>query len=59
MSRHMLSLCHEPLTSCDLDTCVAHAETLNQHHREVCMILCPKAPRRGSRTMHAHRVPLS
>jgi hypothetical protein len=28
MSRHILSLCHEQLTSFDLDTFVAHAAAL-------------------------------
>jgi hypothetical protein len=46
MSRHILALCHEQLTSFDLDAFVAHAEALNEHNREVFMILFPKAPSR-------------
>jgi hypothetical protein len=46
MSRHMLSLCHDQLTSMDLDAFVAHADALNQHHREVFTTPFPKAPTR-------------
>jgi hypothetical protein len=46
MSRHTLSLCHEQLTSLDLDAFIAHADALNQHNREVFMIRFPKAPSR-------------
>jgi hypothetical protein len=46
MSRHILSLCHEQLTSFDLDAFVAHADALNQHHREVFTTPFPKAPNR-------------
>ena len=46
MSRHILSLCHEQLTSFDLDAFVAHADALNQHNREVFTTPFPKAPSR-------------
>jgi hypothetical protein len=46
MSRHILSLSHEQLTSFDLDAFVAHAEALNQHHRQACTTPFPKAPSR-------------
>ena len=46
MSRHILSLCHEQLTSCDLDAFVAHADALNHHNRETCTTPFPKAPNR-------------
>ncbi len=47
MSRHMLSLYHEQRTSCDLDAFVAHADALNQRHREVFTTPFPKAPSRS------------
>jgi hypothetical protein len=46
MSRHMLSLSHEQLTSFDLDAFVAHADALNQHNREAFTTPFPKAPSR-------------
>jgi len=46
MSRHMLSLSHEQLTSFDLDAFVTHAEALNQHNREAFTTPFPKAPNR-------------
>lgn len=46
MSRHILDLSHDQLTSFDLDAFVAHANTLNQHHREVFTTPFPKAPSR-------------
>jgi hypothetical protein len=46
MSRHLLSLSHEQLTSCDLDAFVTHADALNQHHGETFTTLFPKAPSR-------------
>jgi len=46
MSRHILSLSHEQLTAFDLDAFVAHAETLNEHHRETFTTPFPKAPSR-------------
>ena len=46
MSRHILSLSHEQLTAFDLDALVAHAEALNQHHRETFTTPFPKAPSR-------------
>ncbi len=46
MSRHILSLSHEQLTSFDLDAFVAHAEALNQHHGETFTTPFPKAPSR-------------
>jgi hypothetical protein len=46
MSRHILSLSPEQLTAFDLDAFVAHAEVLNQHHRETFTTPFPKAPSR-------------
>jgi hypothetical protein len=46
MSRHMLSLSHEQLTSFDLDAFVTHADALNQYHGETFTTLFPKAPSR-------------
>jgi hypothetical protein len=46
MSRHMLSLSPEQLTAYDLDTFIAHAKALNQHHRDTCTTPFPKAPSR-------------
>ena len=46
MSRHILSLSHEQLTSFDLEAFVIHAEALNQHHLEACPTPFPKAPSR-------------
>jgi hypothetical protein len=46
MSRHILDLSHDQLTPFDLDAFVTHADGLNQHHRETCTALFPKAPSR-------------
>ena len=46
MSRHIVSLSPEQLTAFDLDAFIAHAERLNQHHRETCTTPFPKAPSR-------------
>jgi len=46
MSRHILSLSHECLTSFDLEAFVVHAEALNQHHLEARTTPFPKAPSR-------------
>ena len=46
MSRHILSLSPEQLTAFDLDAFVAHAEQLNQHHRDTFTTAFPKAPSR-------------
>src|SRR6478735_5346214 len=46
MSRHMLSLSPEQLTTFDLDAFIAHAELLNQHNRETLTTPFPKAPSR-------------
>jgi hypothetical protein len=46
MSRYILSLSDEQLTAFDLDAFVAHAELLNQHHRETFTTPFPKAPSR-------------
>ena len=46
MSRHILSLSPEQLTAFDLDAFIAHAERLNQHHRDTFTTLFPKAPSR-------------
>jgi hypothetical protein len=46
MSRHMLSLSPDQLTTFDLDAFVAHAEALNQHNRATFTTPFPKAPSR-------------
>ena len=46
MSRHILSLSSQHLTSFDLDAFVAHAEALNQHNRATFTTPFPKAPSR-------------
>jgi hypothetical protein len=46
MSRHILSLSPEQLTAFDLDAFVAHAQRLNQHHRDTFTTAFPKAPSR-------------
>jgi hypothetical protein len=46
MSRHILSLSPEQLTTFDLDAFIAHAERLNLHHRETFATPFPKAPSR-------------
>ena len=46
MSRHIISLSHEQLTSCDLEAFVTQAEALNQHHRETFTTRFPKGPSR-------------
>ena len=46
MSRHMLSLSREQLTSFDLEAFVTQADALNQHHRETFTTRFPKVPSR-------------
>jgi hypothetical protein len=46
MSRHILSLSPAQLTAFDLDAFVAHAQRLNQHHRDTFTTAFPKAPSR-------------
>jgi hypothetical protein len=46
MSRYILSLSPDQLTTFDLDVFVAHAELLKQHHRETFNTPFPKAPSR-------------
>jgi len=46
MSRHIISLSDEQLTSFDLEAFVTHANTLNQRHREAFTTPFPKAPSR-------------
>jgi len=46
MSRHILSLSPEQLTTFDLDAFVTHAERLNQYNRETFTTPFPKAPSR-------------
>jgi hypothetical protein len=46
MSRAVLSLSPEQLTAFDLDAFIAHAEALNQRHRETFTTPFPKAPSR-------------
>ncbi len=57
MSRHILSLSSEQLTTFDLDAFVAHAELLNQHNRDTFTTPFPKAPSRWlSHYEFTHRV---
>ncbi len=44
MSRPILSLSYEQLTSFDPDAFVTHAEALNQHNRKAFTTPFPKAP---------------
>ena len=46
MSRHILSLSPEQLPAFNLDAFIAHAELLNQHHRDTFATPFPKAPSR-------------
>ena len=46
MSRHILSLSDEQLTTFDLDALIAQAEVFNQHNRETFTKPFPKAPSR-------------
>jgi hypothetical protein len=46
MSRHILSLSPEQLTTCNLDAFIAHAALLNQHNRDTFTTPFPKAPSR-------------
>ena len=46
MSRHILSLSPEQLTTFDLDAFIAHAQRLNQHNQETFTTPFPKAPSR-------------
>lgn len=46
MSRHILTLSPDQLTTFDLDVFVAHAELLNQHNRQTFTTPFPKAPSR-------------
>lgn len=46
MSRHILTVSHEQLTSFDLDAFVAHAAALNHHYQETFITPFPKAPSR-------------
>ena len=46
MSRHILTVSYEQLTSFDLDAFVAHAVALNHHHQKAFTTPFPKAPSR-------------
>ena len=46
MSRHLLSLSPEPLTSLALDAFIAHTAILNQRNRTLFTTPLPKAPSR-------------
>jgi hypothetical protein len=46
MSRSIITLSPEQLTSFDLDAFVAHADALNQHHHAIFKMPFPKAPSR-------------
>jgi len=46
MSQSIIPLSPEQLTSFDLDTSVAHADALNQHHYAIFKTLFPKVPNR-------------
>src|SRR6516164_755434 len=43
LSRHILSLSPEQLTTCNLDAFIAHAALLNQHNRDTFTTPFPKA----------------
>jgi hypothetical protein len=55
MSRPIISLSHEQLTSLDLEAFVTHADTLNQRHRKAFTTPFPKAPSRW--LSHDHFTP--
>lgn len=55
MSRHIISLSQEQLTSFDLEAFVTHADTLNQCHREAFTTPFPKASSRW--LSHYHFLP--
>jgi hypothetical protein len=55
MSRHILSLSDEQLTSFDLEAFVTHTDTLNQRNREAFTTPFPKASRRW--LSHYHFTP--
>src|SRR5215471_14208804 len=59
MSRHMISLSDEQLTSFDLEAFVTHADTLNQRHREAFTTPFPKAPSRWLSHYHFTPRPLA
>ena len=46
MSRSIITLSPEQLTSLDLDAFAAHADALNQHHQTIFKTPFPKAPSR-------------
>jgi hypothetical protein len=59
MSRHILSLSPEQLTSCDLDAFIAHAQALNQQNRDTFTTPFPKAPSRWLSHYHFTPHPLA
>jgi len=59
MSRHIISLSDEQLTSFDLEAFVIHAEALNQHHREAFTTPFPKDPSRWLSHYHFTPRPLT
>ena len=56
MSRSILALSPEQLTSFALEAFVTHAKALNQKHLEACTTPFPKAPSRW-RIISSPRVP--
>ena len=54
MSRHILSLSHEHLTSFDLEAFVVHAEALNQHHRETLYHALSQGPQPVAFSLSVH-----
>ena len=59
MSRHILSLSDEQLTSFDLEAFVTHTDTLNQRNREAFTTPFPKASRRWLSHYHFTPRPLT
>ena len=59
MSRHIVSLSHEHLTSFDLEAFMTHVAALTQHPREAFTIPFPKAPNRWLSHYHFTPRPLT
>jgi hypothetical protein len=59
MSRSILALSPEQLTSFDLETFMTHAKALNQKHLEACTTPFPKAPSRWLSHYHFTPRPLA
>ena len=59
MSRHIVSLSHEHLTSFDLEAFMTHVAALTQHPREAFTTPFPKAPNRWLSHYHFTPRPLT